>query len=97
MVTIPPNPQDPQPHLDNLTADTHCCGTNSLESVVTEFESSEEGYRVPTKEQVGDSPEIWESPAVPFNGVRCEAYDYSDGSNVPVLVSVLIVRDFDKT
>ena len=60
------NFRDPRPHLDSLTADTHHCGTNSLESVVAEFESSEEGYRVPTTEQVVDSPEIWESPAVPL-------------------------------
>jgi hypothetical protein len=63
------NFRDPRPHLDSLTADTHNCGTNSLESVVNEFESSED-YR-----------EIWESPAVPSSGVRCEVYDYSDGSN----------------
>jgi hypothetical protein len=65
------NPRDPGLHLGNLTANAHCCGTNSMESVVTEFESSEEDYRVPTTEQVGDSPEIWESPAVASNGIRC--------------------------
>lgn len=98
MVTITPRiSETPRPHLDNLTTDTHHCGTNSLESAVTEFKSSEEDYRVPTAEQVGDLPEIWESPAVPSSGVRCEVYDYSDGSNVPALMLVLIVRDFDRT
>lgn len=35
------NFRDPRPHLDNLIADTHHCSMNSLEFIVTEFESSE--------------------------------------------------------
>jgi hypothetical protein len=49
---------------------------------VTEVESSQEDDKAPTMEQVGGSPEIPESLAVPSGGVRCEG-EYSQGGNAP--------------
>ena len=67
--------RDPTPHLDNLTADAHHRGMNSLGSAMTELESLQGSYMTPITEQVEDSSEIPESPAIPSSSVRCEGYD----------------------